>query len=181
MDLHTLVAGARYAHSRQVARISALLAEKAGFEPRETAVITQAAELHDIGKTALPPELLNKPGALTAGEFELVKTHTTLGCQQITDAIDILIVAALVANQHHEHIGGNGYIGLAGEDIHPYARLIAVADVFDALYSRRAYKEPWDIERIRAYFTEQSGKQIDAEVVRCLFDAMGEILALYNE
>ena len=89
--------------------------------------------------------------------------------------------ATIVASQHHEQVDGTGYHHLSGENIHPYARLVACADVMDALYSRRSYKEPWDIAKIREYFTAHSGKQFDPEMVRILFSVLADVLALYKK
>ena len=180
MNLDTLIEGTCFDHSRQVARISTVLAQKAGYTPSETAAIEQAALYHDIGKTSIPDAILNKPGPLTPEEFAVVKTHTELGYQKIAEAVGILTVAGDVCRDHHERPDGAGYGGLCGSAIHPYAKLISVADVFDALYSKRAYKDAWDIARIRAFFQAQAGTQFDAEAVKLLFSALGLILPLYQ-
>lgn len=180
MQLQTLMANTQFDHSRQVAKISGILAKGAGYSRSETELITQAAAFHDIGKSSIPKEILGKPGPLTAEEFEIVKTHTAIGHQQISDAIQILTVAAVMCRDHHEWMDGvGGYIGLKGENIHPYVRLVAAADVFDALYSRRAYKAPWSIGEIRAYFGEQAGRQFDAQIVALLLSLLDDILPLY--
>lgn len=182
MDIQALITATQYEHSRQVARISGLLAEKAGYPPDEVSIITQAAALHDIGKAAVPKHILNKPGALTPEEYEIIKTHTQIGYDQITGAIRVLSAAAVVCKEHHERLDGSrGYIGLTGENIHPYARLIAVADVYDALVSRRVYKKPWDVRDICGYFREQAGKQFDGFIVGLLLGMIDDILLLYSE
>ena len=180
MDLNILVQSTCFAHSRQVSKISALLAEHAGYAPNETSLIGQAALYHDIGKTEIPASILNKPGALTSEEFALVKTHTTLGFDKINETIDVLTIAADVCRDHHERPDGAGYGGISESRIHPYTKLITVADVFDALYSKRAYKEPWGIEQIRSFFHEQSGTQFDAGIVLLLFSILDEVLTLYH-
>lgn len=181
MDLLSLINNANYEHSRRVSEISGLLAERAGYSQAESRVIAQAALFHDVGKSAIPPSILNKPASLTPGEYELVKTHAALGCKQITEVIHILTAAALIAQQHHEHENGGGYYHLSGSDIHPYSKLVACADVFDALYNRRPYKEPWDMDKIRAYFTAQTGKQFDGEMVALLFGMIDDVLKLYEK
>jgi putative nucleotidyltransferase with HDIG domain len=181
MNLDGLVKDACFAHSRQVSKISALLAQRAGYAQDEVMVIEQAALYHDIGKTDIPSEILNKPGALTQMEYEIVKTHTALGYERIAEAAKTLTIAAMVCREHHERPDGSGYSGMTATGIHPYSKLIAVADVFDALYSRRAYKESWGIPEIRRYFSEQSGTQFDAEIVQILLLAVENILALYRE
>ncbi len=180
VSLQRLMDGAKYNHSRQVSIISELLAKKAGLSPFERRVVSQAALLHDVGKEEIPRRILNKPAALTPEEFEIVKTHTAIGFERIAEAAQILTVAAVIAREHHEHENGHGYYHMTGTDIHPYAKLVAVADVFDALYSRRAYKDPWSVEKIRAYFTEQAGKQFDTDTVVLLFGILDEILPLYE-
>ncbi|MDR1204340.1 MAG: HD domain-containing protein [Peptococcaceae bacterium] len=180
MKLDLLAGSTRFEHSRQVSKISALLAERAGYTPEETAMIEEAALYHDIGKADIPKTILNKPGKLTSEEFDIVKTHTELGYRKIMDATKTLSVAATVCQEHHERPDGNGYSHARWTDIHPYAKLISVGDVFDALYSHRAYKPAWSIPEIRAYFREQSGKQFDPEIVCLLLGALDKILLLYK-
>ena len=180
VELLTLVNNTNFEHSRTVSQISRLMAGKAGFSDSECQVIAQAALCHDVGKSAIPADILNKPASLTPEEYEVVKTHTTAGYEQITKAMQTLSTAAIVALQHHEHVDGHGYFGLAGSDIHPYAKLVAVADVFDALYSRRSYKEPWDVGRIKGYITQRAGRQFDKDAVGLLFSILSEVLALYE-
>jgi len=179
MNLETLIESTCFAHSKQVSMISALMAESAGYPPGEISAIRQAALYHDIGKSDIPEQILNKPGALTPEEYEIVKTHTARGYSKITDAVNVLSIAADVCRDHHERPDGSGYCGMTDREIHPYSKIISVADVFDALYSRRSYKEAWDMEKIREFFSTQSGKQFDAGFVKLLFAKMGEILALY--
>ena len=181
MNLNSLVESTCFTHSRQVSKISELLAERAGYTSDEAAIIGQAALYHDIGKTEIPVHILNKPGALTSEEFEVVKTHTTLGFNKINETIDILSIAADICRDHHERPDGAGYGGVSEGDIHPYTKLITVADVFDALYSKRAYKEAWDIDRIRTFFREQAGAQFDAVIVTLLLSILDKILSLYQE
>lgn len=181
MDLQTLMADTRFDHSRQVAKISGLLAKGAGYSPEVTALITQAAAFHDVGKSAIPKKILDKPGSLTPEEFEIVKTHTEIGYKQISDAIEILTMAAVMCRDHHEWIDGTkGYAGLKGSGIHSHVRLLCVADVFDALYSRRPYKEPWSINEICSYFKNQAGRQFDARFVDLLLIMLDDILLLYT-
>ena len=180
MNLDALVESTCYTHSRQVSKICSLLAEKAGYAPDEVAVIAQASLYHDIGKTDIPGHILNKPGALTPAEFEIVKKHTAHGYDRIMEAIGVLSVAADVCRDHHERPDGAGYGGRDGADVHPYTKLISTVDVFDALYSKRAYKEAWDIARIKAFFLEHSGTQFDADTVRLLLSSLGSVLPLYG-
>ena len=180
LDLLTLINSANFEHSHQVSHISELMARKAGLSSSECWLVTQAAIYHDVGKMIIPASILNKPSALTPAEFAIVKTHTDAGYKQIVDAIQTLTIAALIARDHHERQDGFGYAQMSGDEIHPYAKLVAVADVFDALYSRRAYKEPWSVERIKEHFEEQSGKQFDGQMVILLFSVLDKVLSLYE-
>ena len=180
MDIAALMNSTHFAHSQQVAKISGILAQLAGYTAEETEVICQAALFHDIGKNAIPHTILNKPGKLTPEEFHIVQTHTTIGQEQLTREVQALGAAIIVAQQHHERLDGSGYMGLEEKYIHPYAKLVAVADVFDALVSRRSYKEPWDIERTSKYLRGLAGIQFDCQFTTLLLDNMTQILTLYE-
>jgi response regulator RpfG family c-di-GMP phosphodiesterase len=126
--------------------------------------------MHDIGKIATPDAVLLKPGRLTPEEWVVMKQHPTIGLQ-ILDGSQrpILKAAAVIAHQHHEKWDGSGYPqGLKGEDIHPYARIVAVADVFDALTHERVYKKAWPIDQVRAYLREVAGQHLDPYYVDIL-------------
>lgn len=179
ITLEQLVSSTNYDHSQQVAKISRIIALKAGYSTDEAAAIEQAALFHDVGKTTITPDILNKPGSLTPEEFEIVKTHTEAGYEQIMEAIRILLIAAAVAKEHHERLDGSGYLRMPGSDINPYARLISIADVFDALVSRRSYKEPWDATRAIRYLTEH-GNHFDHAIVDCLTGSIDEVLLAYK-
>ena len=147
-----------------------------------------AAMLHDVGKVAIPDSILKKPGKLDEAEFERIKTHSVLGGRLFADAATPYDEAAMqVAVHHHERWDGTGYPGrfertalaampadlqsvpaataLRGEDIPLFARLVAVADVYDALTSRRSYKEPWSDERVAEFLRQESGRHFDPEIV----------------
>lgn len=180
MNIEHLIQSTQFDHSQQVAKISRLLAGLAGYPAAETELIGQAALFHDIGKTAIPASILNKQGALTAEEFNIIKTHTTIGQERLAQAIQTLAAAIVVAQQHHERLDGSGYLNMEDKDIHPYAKLIAVADVFDALVSRRSYKEPWSIDRTGAYLQDLAGIQFECRAVALLLSHMDQVLALYD-
>nr|WP_314547736.1 HD domain-containing phosphohydrolase [uncultured Massilia sp.] len=157
-------------HVRRMAQVCHMLALESGMPEDETAVLMHAAPMHDIGKIATPDAVLLKPGRLTPEEWEIMKQHPTVGLQ-ILDGSQrpILKAAAVIAHQHHEKYDGSGYPqGLKGEDIHPYARIVAVADVFDALTHERCYKEAWPIEQVRDYLREVAGKHLDPYYVDLL-------------
>ena len=180
MDLQRLHNSANRGHSRRVSAISGLIAERAGYPKAESQIIAQAAQFHDCGKSEIPAHVLYKPSILTPGEYGIIKAHTTIGYNLLNEAARILTAAAFVAGHHHERMDGTGYHRFSGHEIHPYARLVACADVFDALYSRRAYKEPWDMAKIQAFFMEQSGKQFDPVMVYALSCVMDDVLTLYK-
>jgi response regulator RpfG family c-di-GMP phosphodiesterase len=152
----------------------------------ETAVLMHAAPMHDIGKIATPDAVLLKPGRLTPEEWEIMKQHPTVGLQ-ILDGSQrpILKAAAVIAHQHHEKWDGSGYPqGLKGEQIHPYARIVAVADVFDALTHERCYKEAWPVEQVRDYLREVAGHHLDPHYVNLLIkniDKAAEINRLWPD
>lgn len=132
-----------FTHSFNVALYSSALAMKSGFSEKEIMEIGIGGMLHDIGKMNVPDEILKKPGRLTQEEFELMKKHTEIGFELLRRQDEIPLLAAHCAYQHHERWDGSGYPRqLKGEEIHPYARLMAVADVFDALTTHRIYREP---------------------------------------
>lgn len=145
--------------------------------------VTNSAPLHDVGKIQVPDAILNKPGKLTDEEFELMKTHTTVGSEIISHAMDTvgwrsgyLAEARNLAHYHHEKWNGSGYPkGLKGESIPLSARIMAVADVFDALVSRRSYKEPFPFEKALEIIKEGAGSHFDPKVVAALIHAESEI------
>jgi response regulator RpfG family c-di-GMP phosphodiesterase len=173
-------------HVRRMAQVCHLLAEESGMSDDETAVLMHAAPMHDIGKIATPDAVLLKPGRLTPEEWEIMKQHPTVGLQ-ILDGSQrpILKAAAVIAHQHHEKWDGSGYPqGLKGEQIHPYARIVAVADVFDALTHERCYKEAWPVEQVRDYLREVAGHHLDPHYVDLLIkniDKAAEINRLWPD
>ena len=158
-------------HVSRVAEYSKTFALLLGLGEEVSELIKQASPMHDIGKVGIPDAILNKPGKLTFEEFEQIKTHAELGYKMLNHSTrPILEVAATIAHEHHEKWDGTGYPqGLAGEDIHLYGRLTAMADVFDALGSKRCYKEAWKDEDIWDYFKGQRGKHFDPQLIDLFF------------
>ncbi|MGE4295264.1 MAG: HD domain-containing phosphohydrolase [Campylobacterales bacterium] len=150
-------------HVQRVALYSELLAKLAGLGEDEAALLKLISPMHDVGKLAIPDAILSKPGKLTEAEFELMKTHTAVGYAMLkSSSRPIFQMAAIVAYEHHERYDGKGYpCGLAGEAIHPFGRITALADVFDALLSDRVYKEAWPVERVVEYIQAEAGGQFD--------------------
>jgi HD-GYP domain-containing protein (c-di-GMP phosphodiesterase class II)/CheY-like chemotaxis protein len=151
-------------HIRRIQEYTRRIARALGSTDDEADSYAKASRLHDVGKVGIPDDLLRKPGKLTADEFTLMKRHTLIG-DAVLSRSPSLAVARTVAKSHHEHWDGSGYPnGLAGTDIPYAARLVAVADVFDALVSRRPYKEPWHAEKAVAQIAAGIGSHFDPQV-----------------
>lgn len=158
-------------HNYRVAWISATLAEAVGLHGTRMQELIVGSFLHDVGKIGIPEAILLKPGALTAEETRIMRTHVGMGEDMVAGAGWLAGGQAVVAH-HHERWDGTGYPrGLAGTDIPLVARIFAIADVFDALCSRRPYKEPGSLEEARAALRADAGQQFDPHLVR-VFDAL---------
>lgn len=164
-------------HVKRVAEYSKILALKIGLSHDEAEMLKLASPMHDVGKVGIPDHILNKPGKLTPEEFEIMKTHAILGFDMLKHSNKaILRAAAIVSKEHHEKYNGKGYpYGLKGEDIHIFARITAVADVFDALGSDRVYKKAWDDEKIFELFENEKGEHFDPKIIEAFFDSLDEI------
>jgi HD-GYP domain-containing protein (c-di-GMP phosphodiesterase class II) len=145
--------------------------------------IYTASPLHDVGKIAVPDAILNKAGRLTKQEFEVVKKHSEVGRNLLQGSDSHLMqMACIIAHEHHEKWDGNGYpCGKAGEEIHIFARIVAIADVFDALLSKRPYKNAWAKEEVLQEFIDQKGKHFDPELTQLLIDNFEELAHLHKE
>ncbi len=165
-------------HVKRVAEYSKILALGIGLDKEEAELLKQASPMHDVGKVAIPDEVLKKPARFTKSEREIMETHAELGHEMIKDSERPLLKAAsIVAYEHHEKWDGTGYPrGLKGEDIHIYGRITAIADVFDALGSDRVYKKAWDLERIFKLLKEERGKHFDPHLIDVFFDNLDAIL-----
>lgn len=164
-------------HVKRVAEYSYVIAKSMGMSESEAELLRMASPMHDIGKIAIPDEILKKPGKLTEAEFEIMKTHAAVGYHILKNSKrSILQTAAIVSYQHHEKYNGKGYPqGLKGEEIHIFGRITAVADVFDALGSDRVYKKAWAMDRILDLFKEERGEHFDPTLVDAFFDALNTI------
>ncbi|HEX9996037.1 MAG TPA: HD domain-containing phosphohydrolase [Abditibacterium sp.] len=154
-------------HTRRVGQLSSLLAQTIGLSRFQVELIERTAPLHDVGKIAIPDAILLKPGRLTAEEFEIMKTHTTIGATLLAGGhSDLVSMAQSIALTHHERWNGGGYpAGLQGEAIPIEGRIVAIVDVFDALTSERPYKEAWPVEKALEEIEQQSGKQFDPVLI----------------
>ncbi len=167
-------------HVRRVAEISAMLGEACGWPEERVEILRLAAPLHDIGKIGIPDAVLNKPGPHTEEETKIMRSHVDIGVEMLSSSNrPLFAMAAEVARDHHEDFDGNGYPrGVAGEDISKAGRIVALADVCDALGSRRCYKEPWPEEQVKAYLLEKRGTKFDPELVDLLMERWDEVMAL---
>ncbi len=168
-DLHHIETGA---HIRRIQKLSRHLALLARCSPAHAELIGEAAGLHDIGKLAIPDAILKKPGPLTSEEFDIMKTHPVLGGKILEGARDPLLrLAHVIALHHHERWDGNGYPhGMRGGECPLEARIVGIVDVYDALTERRAYKEPWPLEKVLDFFREKRAIAFDPTLVDLLLD-----------
>lgn len=154
-------------HTRRLGEFAALVAKQLGLDEETCDLLRVAAPMHDIGKVGIPDSILLKPGKLTPEEFEIIKTHTTIGAQILSGSqVPLLHAAEEIAHTHHEKWDGSGYPRkLPGEAIPLSGRIVAVCDVFDALLSVRPYKKAWTVEETLAEIQRCSGTQFDPQVV----------------
>lgn len=157
-------------HTYRVARLSALLAQELHLPPEEVELIMRAAPLHDVGKVAIEDEVLLKKGGFTVNEREIMREHALLGAELLSGGrSDLMKMAEQIAAFHHERWDGQGYPqGLKGEEIPLCARVVAVADAFDALTHTRPYKEAWSVADALVEIEQESGWQFDPQVVDAL-------------
>lgn len=171
-------------HINRVAKISALLAQYHPFMNDEDAeTLFHASPMHDIGKMTIPLKILHKPGRYTEEEFNIMKAHTS-NAYELLNCSDRKLVkaAAIIANEHHEKWNGTGYPHqLKGDEIHIYGRIVAIADVFDALTHARCYKEAWSIEDAINYIKDHKGTQFDPELVDIFLEHIDEFVAISRQ
>ncbi|WP_081638536.1 HD domain-containing phosphohydrolase [Vibrio azureus] len=173
-------------HVKRVAKISVKLAQLFGLSHREIELIEVVSPMHDVGKIAVPEAILDKPGPLNEQEWEIMKSHTVKGYELLSGHDSELIqLAATVAHQHHERWDGDGYPnGLKGEEIHIFARIVAIADVFDALLSKRSYKASWSMEDVSSIFKDKKGTHFDPVLCQLMLDNLHDFIeerALYPD
>ena len=155
------------AHILRMAHYSELIAREMGLPVSEQELLLEAAPLHDIGKVGIADDILLKPGKLDPREFTVMQSHTTIGFEILKDSSsEVLNVGAQIALHHHEKFDGTGYPrGLRGEDIPLFSRIVAVADVFDALTSERPYKTAWSLEQAAKHINDSAGSHFDPTCV----------------
>ncbi len=170
-------------HIANIGEVSYLIAKGLGLKEEQALTIKHASVLHDIGKIAIPDSILLKPAKLTPEEFDIMKQHTIYGGKILEDAKSHLLkIACKMSMCHHEKFDGSGYPkGLKQEDIPLEARIVAVADVFDALCMPRCYKQPWELSRAYDFIIQQSGHSFDPNVVKAFKRNFSKIKVLYKD
>lgn len=167
-------------HIKRVAMFSELIAKELGLSKEFVARIKMYAPIHDIGKVGIPDEILKKPGRYTPEEFEIMKEHVVIGYNMIKES-SLPETAKNIVRYHHEKWSGTGYrIGLKGEDIPVEARIVSIADVFDALSTKRIYKEKFSIEETLRIMAEGRGEQFDPKIFDIFLKNMDKIIELKN-
>jgi len=163
-------------HIVRMSQYSQLLARAAGMESDQTDLLLNAAPMHDIGKIGIPEDILLKRGQLTPKEWSTMQCHTTIGARMIENHSKLLSTARMVALTHHERWDGSGYpFGLREAEIPFEGRIVAIADVFDALTSKRPYKEAWSMESALALIEREQGKHFDPTLARIFLELIPEI------
>jgi putative two-component system response regulator len=167
-------------HVIRMSHTSGRIALQMGLDASFAELLVDAAPMHDIGKIGIPDSVLLKPGKLDAEELKTMRTHPQIGAQILDNSTSPLIkLTHTVALYHHEKWDGTGYpFGLKGEDIPIEARIVAVADVFDALLSKRPYKEPWPIEKAVEEIQSQINRHFDPAVVEAMMACLPDLIAI---
>lgn len=170
-------------HIVRLSQIAARLAAACGLSDSQCELMLEASAMHDIGKIDIPDAILLKPGKLTAEECRIMRRHPTIGAQILLGSdCGLMRMAGEIALGHHEHWDGSGYPdGVAGQQIPLTARIVAVADVFDALTSRLPYKEAWTVEQALQKIDRLAGQHLDAEVVLRFHDILPEVLRIRRQ
>ena len=169
-------------HVHRMSKFCELLASAIGLSPKRAELIRFASPMHDVGKIGIPDNILLKPGSLDAEERDIMRRHAKMGAEIVGDHDDeVLSLARIMALYHHEKWDGSGYpYGLKGEAIPLEARIVAICDVFDALTSKRPYKDPWTIDDAMAFLHTHAGTHFDPGLVPVFHSILSEIVAIRN-
>jgi len=171
-----------HSHVKRVTLFTYKLALLSGMSIEEAKLLKDASSLHDIGKLGISHTILHKNGVLSSSEYKEMQKHVQLGASMLKrSSLPLFKVAKIVAEQHHEKYDGSGYPNkLKGDDIHIYGRIVAIADVFDALSFRRSYKNSWSKEEVLVYIKDMSGKHFDPKLIDLFFENIDGFLEIYN-
>jgi len=165
----------------RIAAFSEVLARAMDWDAHQATELRFASQLHDIGNIGLPDSILLHPGPLSDEQRRMVEQHPRLGHEVLSDGGALLNLGAEIALSHHERWDGGGYPSrLRGPDIPQSARIVAVADVLDALLSARPYRQPWELPDALGHVREQAGSQFDPQVVRALDASESELVAIHR-
>lgn len=164
-------------HVKRVGAYAYLLAVACGIDEREADLLRLASPMHDVGKIGVADKILKKPGRLDDEERAEMSKHAKMGSDIIgIQNSEVLKYASIIAREHHEKYNGKGYPnGTSGEDIHLFSRIVAIADVFDALTSKRPYKQPWSIEKAVNLLSEERGLHFDPKLVDLFIEKLDEV------
>lgn len=167
-------------HVKRVALISDIISREYGLKEADRDLIKFAAPLHDVGKIGITDTIIHKEGKLTPDEYEIIKTHTDIGYNLLKESSrELLKAAAIIAWEHHENWDGSGYpLGKKGRNIHIFARIVSIADVLDALLSKRSYKEEWHQDEVVHFLRENSGIKFDPDLIEIVMDNRKEIFEI---
>jgi len=170
-------------HVVRISKYVGVLAEALQVDPIQRELMINAAPMHDVGKIGIPDHILLKRGRLSPDEWEIMQTHTNIGEKILSgNNSELLQAAALLARTHHEKWDGNGYPeGIKGEEIPLISRIVSICDVFDALLSRRPYKEPWTPQATIEYIKEESDKHFDPKIVKIFEEKLPELLSIHEQ
>ncbi|WP_331001659.1 HD-GYP domain-containing protein [Methylicorpusculum oleiharenae] len=170
-------------HIWRMAAYSRALAKKLGWSGQQYELLEMAAAMHDTGKIGIPDKVLRKPGKLDADEWRIMQTHTQIGYDILSKSdAPLFKLAAEIALNHHEKWDGGGYPnGLERENIPESARIVAIADVFDALAMNRPYKDAWPLENILDYMNESAGHHFDPQILNAFMSVLPDILTLKTQ
>lgn len=169
-------------HIKRVAKYMKCIAKATNWDDETCENLSIAAMMHDIGKLMIPTEIIEKRGPLTDEEFNIIKEHVVYGYELLKDSPgEIMEMASIIALEHHERWDGNGYLGKKGEEIHIYSRAMALVDVFDAMASRRPYKEKWPINIVYDEIVSQRGKQFDPKMVDIFIEHFDEFKGILRQ
>jgi len=171
-------------HTKRISELSKHLALLAGLPDDQCEVLRIASPLHDVGKIGIPDRILLKPGKLDQTEFDIIKLHTVIGGKILSESerYPVLAAGSIIALQHHEKWDGSGYpIGLRGEEIHHFARIVSIVDVFDALTSERPYKKAFSLEKTTEIMIDGKGSFFDPQLLELFFENFDQFVGIKNE
>jgi len=172
-------------HIKRLSQYAAVLGRKIGLPAKDIEMLELAIPMHDIGKMGIADDILLKPGKLTAEEFSIMQQHTEIGAKILSGSHPLMVASRQIALSHHEKWDGSGYPhGTAGKDIPLFGRICALVDVFDALTTKRPYKEPWPLEKALSFLQDGAGSHFDPDLVDVFMRNLPEIIrvkALYDD